>query len=417
MINSKRRNQVNRFETKLNHQLVTFLLGLVFFAAFVEGCSTPSRAEKAYQPVQKIDESKVIEFASRGYDSGIEYSIEDTKQSLEIDHTTYQINLAQPKRLGKYPLVIYLPGLGESSEAGIKFRNTWATSGFAVISIQLLKDDETILATPAAREGDFSYIRHDRYSPEVVSSRMLALSKLFEYLKKGIVDGDEKLSNIDIGHIGVIGFDIGANSAMIVAGEESQSVSGLKLPLKVSAVVALSPYADFSGSSFDARFRNINLPVLSITGDADDDSHGLVPITLHQAPFQYMPTGNKYLLLLADASHAVIGNRTQSNDFFSAEKSDEGSKKSENESSDKSSGKRRSNRNGKQSSSNDSGNSAGPAKRPPAGPTQQALMEVAIEQISTVFLNAYVRNDPLAMDWLKNKAQPWLGNIGQLKDK
>jgi hypothetical protein len=44
-------------------------------------------------------------------------------------------------------------------------------------------------------------------------------------------------------------------------------------------------------------------------------------------------------------------------------------------------------------------------------------MGVAIEQISTVFLNAYVKNDPMAMEWLKNQAQPWLYNVGKIKDK
>ena len=75
------------------------------------------------------------------------------------------------------------------------------------------------------------------------------------------------------------------------------------------------------------------------------------------------------------------------------------------------------NRNGKKSSGSDSNNSPMPAKRPPAGPTQRAMMEVAIAQISTAFLNAHVKNDNLAKDWLRNYSQPWLYNIGQLKEK
>jgi hypothetical protein len=44
-------------------------------------------------------------------------------------------------------------------------------------------------------------------------------------------------------------------------------------------------------------------------------------------------------------------------------------------------------------------------------------MEVSIEKISTAFLNAYMKNDSLAKNWLSNEAQPWLYNIGQLKGK
>lgn len=426
MIKKNQRNQANNLDKYLNYKLLSLLLGVVLFSTFAGGCSSPSREAKAdrkdkeskvSQKEQKIDEVRVKDFAIRGYDSGVEYTTESTKLTINLETESLQLSLVQPARRGKYPLVIYLPGMGESSDAGSKYRKAWATSGYAVISIQLLRDDETILSNPAAKEGDFSYIRHDRYSPEVVSNRFNMLKKVVEYLKHGVEAGDTNLSNIDVDHMAIVGFDIGANSAMIVAGEEVQAVSNSALPLKLAGVIALSPYADFSGATFDSRYRNINIPVLSITGDADDDTHGVVPITLHQAPFQYMPEGNKYLLLLDGASHAVIGSGAQTNEIATVEKSTDNSKRNDNESSGKSSGRGRGSRNGKKSSSSDNGNAETPAKRPPAGPTQRAIMGVAIEQISTVFLNAYVKNDPMAMEWLKNQAQPWLYNVGKIKDK
>jgi predicted dienelactone hydrolase len=381
------------------------------------GCSSSSRGSKASQTEQKIDELKVSAFANQGYDSGTFYAIEKTTQSLNTDLLPNLITLTRPKRQGKYPLVIYLPGLGESNKAAEKVRNAWAASGYVVVSIQLLKEDEDILSTAAAKEKDFSFIRHDRYSPEVVSNRLSMLEKLLTYLKHGVDAGDAKLSDIDLEHIAIIGFDIGANSAMIVAGEEFQSVSNVVLPLKISAVVAMSPYADFSGSTFDSRYRNINLPVLTITSDADDDTHGSVPISLHQAPFQYMPAGNKFLFLLAGASHAVVGNGVQANELMATESNSETSKKTDNQSAGKSSNRGRGKRNDKKSSAEESSSSAAPAKRPPAGPTQRAMMAVAIEQVSTAFLNAYLKSDPMAIQWLKQQSQSWLYSVGQLKEK
>jgi hypothetical protein len=50
-------------------------------------------------------------------------------------------------------------------------------------------------------------------------------------------------------------------------------------------------------------------------------------------------------------------------------------------------------------------------------PTQRAMMEVAIEQVTTVFLNAYIKNNQFSLEWLNRDAQPWLNKIGQLKEE
>ena len=409
----------------MSYKTLSLLACTVIVVSFAGGCSSPSsgsnavhrvKESKVSQSEQKIDELAVKAFASRGYDSGIEYATENAKLSPSIGNGPIEVSIMQPRRQGKYPLVLYMPGLGESSDAAKNIRNAWATSGYVVIAFQPLQDDITIMSTAAAKEGDFAYIRHDRFSPEVVSSRLNALSKFIEYLKHAVISGDTSFNNIDLDHVAIVGFDLGARSAMIAAGEEVPSITNPGMSLKVASVIALSPYADFSGSAFNSRYQKINLPVLSITGDADDDTRGAVPITLHQAPFQYMPEGNKYLLLLAGASHAVIGDSVQTYEVSAPDRG-EGTQSPENGSSNKSSGRGRGGRNGKKSSGSDSNNSPMPAKRPPAGPTQRAMMEVAIAQISTAFLNAHVKNDNLAKDWLRNYSQPWLYNIGQLKEK
>lgn len=45
------------------------------------------------------------------------------------------------------------------------------------------------------------------------------------------------------------------------------------------------------------------------------------------------------------------------------------------------------------------------------------MIGVAIQQVTTAFLNAYIKKDQISLGWLKRDAQPWLYNIGQLKGK
>ena len=387
------------------------IMGVALSTILIGGCSSsPKKPE--------IDQAKIRQFASRGYDSGTEYATSITKSSLNTGNGFRPITIIQPSRDGKYPLVIYLPGLGESSDAGADIRNAWARSGYVVLSIQPLEDDENVWSSKAARSADFTYIRHERYSSEVISERLNILTKLIEHLKQRVASGDSSLQHMDLSRIAVVGFDVGASSAMIVAGEDVPSIT--VLPVQVNGVIALSPYAEFSSEEFNERYRNINIPVLSITSDADSDTHGSVPPSLHQAPFQYMPSGNKYLLLLAGASHSVIGDdnsaKTDSAD------GDGNEKQTRNGSTGGNSGKgQRGNRHGRKSSDGGSGFERGSerlSKREAGGsPTQRATMKVAIEQVTTAFLNAHIKDDKYSQEWLKKDAQPWLDKIGQLKEK
>jgi hypothetical protein len=45
------------------------------------------------------------------------------------------------------------------------------------------------------------------------------------------------------------------------------------------------------------------------------------------------------------------------------------------------------------------------------------VRRVAVEEISTAFLDAYVRDDAAARAWLAGEAPRWLGATGALRSK
>ncbi len=384
------------------------IIGASLVTILMDGCSTsPKQAE--------IDHEKVKQFASRGYDSGIAYATSITKSSLNTGNGFCQITIIQPSQEGKYPLVLYMPGLGESSDAAADMRNAWAKSGYVVLSLQPLEDDANIWSSKAARRGDFTFIRNERYSSKVISERLNVVKTLIEYLKQRVGSGDPVFQHMDLSSIAIVGFDIGASSAMIIAGENVPNTSITRLPVHITGAIALSPYADFSGSEFDVRYRNINMPVLSITSETDSDAHENVPPSLHQVPFQYMPPGNKYLLLFVGASHAVIGNDTSAK-FDDTEGNGNAQQTRQNNTSE-GSGRGRGNRRGKKSPNSGSDFEL-PSKREAVNsPTQRAIMCIAIQQVTTAFLNAYIKKDQLSLEWLKKDVRPWLNKMGQLKEK
>lgn len=382
------------------------ILAAIVPAILTTACTTAPK-------VVQVDQARVNTFAQHGYDSGIDYATATTKLSMQVENDFIQITSVQPKREGKYPLVIYLPGLGESGDAAPEIRNAWAKSGYVVLSLQPLKDDEEIWSSDAARRADFAFIRQDRYSPGVISRRLDAIAKLIEYVKHGVLSGEEDLKDVDLSQLAIIGFDVGASTSMIICGEEVPKVSRQGLAVQPKAVIALSPHAESGGADIDTRYQNIDIPVLSVTSNSDDETHGNDPVSLHQIPFQHMPPENKYLLLLTAASHALIGDGDTSNDVQN--ENDGNGKQAEPENAGKL--RSRGGRHGKQGSGKGTDGSAPSGRGEERSPTQRAKAKVAIAQVTTAFLNAYVKHDRFAVEWLNKDAQPWLYGIGQLQEK
>ena len=390
----------------LNNLRLHIIFTAVVPVALMTACASAPK-------VIEVDQARVNEFAQHGYDSGIDYATAVARFSMQLENNFIQITSVQPKREGRYPLIIYLPGLGESADAAPELRNAWAKSGYVVLSLQPLKEDEDIWSSDAARRADFAFIRQDRYSPSVISHRLDVIRGLIEYLKHGVASGDEYLKDIDLSRIAIIGFDVGASTAMIVSGEVVPEVTRTDLDIQPAIVVALSPHAESAGTDVDTRYQNINVPVLSVTSNSDDEAHGNASISLHQIPFQHMPPENKYLLLLANASHSLIGDGDTANDVQIEGESE--AKQTEYESSGKP--RSRSGHHGKESSRVEADDNGHPKRDGEESPTQRAKVKVAIAQITTAFLNAYVKKDQFAADWLNKNTQTWLYGVGELQEK
>ena len=410
----------------LSASLIAILIGLA-------GCNSSP-------PPPKLNVARVQDFELYGYDSGIDYVTSSNSLWLNVAKDCCKISIIQPQREGKYPLVVYLPGLGETIEAAAELRNAWAKSGYTVLTIQTLKDDEIAWTSLAAREADFSYINSDRYSPGIVSNRLQLLSQALSEIQYRVASNDPDFSKIDLSKIAIAGFDIGAYTTMIMAGENISGIPKTKLPVTIKAVIALSPYADFS-EPLSERYLNIRVPVLSVTSTTDRAKYSKLPTSLHDAPFHFMPAKEKYLLKLFGASHTLIGNPVTT-----AVLEDQGQDSNDRDSADTPDG-------GGPGGGGPGGGGpggggpggggpggGGPGGGGPGGggprsggssgghgggkgfggnntPTRRAQMAVAIKQVSTAFLNAHVKNDRFSQIWLANGATLWLINIGEIQNR
>jgi hypothetical protein len=184
------------------------------------------------------------------------------------------MTVVRPSGSDLFPLVIYLPGLGEPSSAGDAWRHAWAQAGYAVVSLQSVANGETLWSSAQARRGDFADLARENFSRGALAKRLAVLRNFFDELNHRHDSG--ALRGVDVSRIALAGFDLGAQTVMAAAGETGYDVEPFVLPGAVKCVVVLSPYADFTGVGFEQRFATIHVSVLSVTGTDDTDPYGLV---------------------------------------------------------------------------------------------------------------------------------------------
>lgn len=377
----------------------------------------------ASQSPPKPDEAKVKQFVSRGYLTDDRFPVSTTFATWTAGGDTFDVALTVPANPASFPLVIYLPALGESRSAGEAWRTAWAQGGYAVLSLQLLAEDETAWSSTKARAGDFTLLARERYSTKKMVVRLAALQNAWRELSRRRSQGEKLLEQIDLSRVAIAGYDLGAYTAMVVAGEHLRGGTSPEQQIPIRAVIALSPYADFSGAAFRSRYQSIRGPVLSITSDDDWDTLGLVTSpSIRKAPFEYMPEGDKYLLAMSRLSHLALGGGNQQDGSDDPQRMEKHESPSRGGSQ---SGGHGGHHFGEHGSHGNAGGDAarggqernGYAATSVLSPTARAIGVAAIQGVSSAFLDAYMKQDPIAQEWLNKDAKRWLGESGELRKK
>jgi hypothetical protein len=385
--------------------------GVALLVAALAVFATPGCGGKS---AQQPDPAVVKQYADRGYAPAHHYETTASQETWTVGSETVDVVLTVPAHAGTYPLVVYLPGLGEPAEAGAAWRKAWAQAGYAVLSAQSTRFGPAIWSSSAAHAGDFYSIAKDAFSARSLAARAQLLQGILdEASRRQRGASGPTVAHFDMSHMAVAGFDLGAQTAMVVAGAHIGGVDLPQLTYGIKCVIALSPYADFSGMGTQSNFADIRLPVLSVTSPADTDAYGLVTsAAVRRAPFQYMPAGRKTLLLLSVAPHSLLAGGVVSGqvqaiggtnstgvaiDEAAADPDIVG---------DESDGRPRKKRR-KPSASDTQG----------ARSSERAREVTQVQAVTTAYLDAVVADDTLALEWLTRNAQHWLGDSAELVSK
>ncbi|MBL8151852.1 MAG: hypothetical protein JNN15_18165 [Blastocatellia bacterium] len=241
------------------------------------------------------------------------YIVRDRENNRNIP-----IFIRYPKEAsGQLPLILWSHG-GGPKDTGKYQNREWgqllAESGYIVIHMSHLERSRAeanalyreFNLSPRQGQRAFSTLEVDRpRDATAVLNNLDAIEKTFP----------EIAGKIDRDRVGVAGHSFGSYTAMLMGGaratltEEFADLS-FKHPLP-KAILALSPQGPGRFGFEEDSWRELNLPVMSATGAADE-TPGEVPED-RVMPFSLMPPGEKYLFFIndEDADHATfnLGNK------------------------------------------------------------------------------------------------------------
>ena len=205
------------------------------------------------------------------------------------------------------PAILFSHGLGGSREGGAAWGRHWASHGFVAIHLQHPGSDEALWNNrgdvplkDAMRKGA---------TPRTYVDRLGDVQFALDEIARRARTGDPVAVRIDPARIGMSGHSFGARTTLALAGERQPWPAAARgtADARIKAAVAFSPSAAGPAAGWAARFGDIRMPLLSITGTRDGDPlGGAMPPAQRTEPFRNMPPPDKYLLVIDGADHMVF---------------------------------------------------------------------------------------------------------------
>ncbi len=386
------------------HTLARLFALSVALAVF--GCQAPASRVHV--------ERSLAERPHPGYVTEQHHAITTTKETWTLADVSVEVVLTAPSATGRFPMVVYLPGLGEGSDAGAAWRQAWTEAGYVVAGAQLSRDAAAAWRSAKARAAEFDDVAKERFSRDALARRLGTLRALLREIDRRQRSG--ALAAWDGSRMALAGFDVGAQTAMTAAGERQSGIASFALPATVRCMLAFSPYAGFSGAPAAERFAAVSIPVMSVTGTEDADPFGVVPTpALRRVPFDHLPPGRKYLLDLVGAPHALMAGNESPPAGMSERTQDSGNPRG----GPRGGGRHRGAGGGQASSHGGTGEpdaARATDNRASSGAAWRTRIADA-QNVTTAYLDAVMKDDTVAQEWLAKDARRWLADRGNLVER
>jgi predicted dienelactone hydrolase len=205
------------------------------------------------------------------------------------------------------PLLIFSHGFGGDKDGYRYLAEVWAKAGYVVV-------------LPTHRGGDRSALRAlgpaSIRSGEAVTATQLADNARDDSLIISSFDSivkqtPELAGMVDLSRVGMAGHSMGAGTALVLDGATVPDRSTSIADNRIKAFIAISPQGMYSQADLH-RWDHIARPTLTMYGSNDVAAQGQ-PASWRRDPFEHMPPGDRYNLVVDGANHFSFADEPASN--------------------------------------------------------------------------------------------------------
>ncbi len=260
-------------------------------------------------PVPAVDQAAVAHYRDSGYARQPPLAVQTRRVSALLTESPWSVSVTRAPGPEVRPLVIFLPSLGEDDSAPVRWVQSWAQAGYAVLVIQPLADDADVWSTPDARSGDFDRVARSRFAADLMPDRIAQLARLLGEIRARSLRAEPGLEALDWSRLALAGADLGAYTTQCIVDGQAVARPELRWPLQPKAYVIISPFSRRHGAPADAPAHaaapaSPHAPVLMISARDDTDAYGLVAdVAVRHRAFDQLGPGPAWYLELAAVSH------------------------------------------------------------------------------------------------------------------
>lgn len=213
------------------------------------------------------------------------------------------VRVYQPAHLSApAPLVLFSHGTGSSRDGYSYLGHHWASHGYIVVHPTHVGTDRAALydADGHPLRGMPDIIADARYWTDRPADIAFAISH--------IASGATLAERVDLNRIAVAGHSYGAHTALAAVGLRLQLPDGTHVACadpRVRAAIAMSPASEGKLGLFAGSWSQIDRPVLALTGTRDIE-YKVGTAQRRRTSFDRTPGPDQYLVTIRDATHAAF---------------------------------------------------------------------------------------------------------------
>ncbi len=237
-----------------------------------------------------------------------DFTVVDSDRKREIP-----IRVFIPDGSTAAPIVMFSHGLGGARTNNAFLGNHWAARGYVAIFVQHPGSDESVWRNLALTERMSAM--QQAASPIQLVARCLDVSRVIDELQRWNQMTDHPLhQKLDLEKIGMTGHSFGAHTTQALCGQNFPLVRERYRDKRLKCAIAFSPSSPLRGSAKES-FADVQVPWLLMTGTRDTVPIGGQTVESRLAVYPNLPDSiAKFELVLYEAEHSAFSERSLPNE-------------------------------------------------------------------------------------------------------